>query len=148
MKQEFVTLSGKVEHVRDVIFLKKLDFHFHHTLFYELFIPVGWIIVTLLRALTAEDNFEYFQAIVSAGLAIAHGYPLYDILFKRCLANKIPVNRINYYDIQQSNSGLETYVILQLHSGRYKKIIFRTLEKQHEAFLQTISPYLAATQSA
>ena len=148
MKQEFVTSLGKVEKGGDVIFLKKLDYRFHNTLFYELFIPVGWIIATLLRALTAETNFEYMQAIVSAGLAIAHGYPLYDVLFKRSLANRIPVNRIKSYDIQQSNSSLETYVILHLQSGRYKKIRFRTLEKQHEGFLETISPYLAATQSA
>lgn len=148
MKQEFVTSLGKVEKVRDVIFIKKLDFSFYHSLFYELFISVGWIIVTLVRALTAENNFEYFQAIVSAGLAIAHGYPLYDVLFKRSLANRIPIDRIKSYDIQSSYSGLETYIILHLRSGRYKKIAFRTLEKQHEGFLETISPYLAATQTA
>ena len=148
MKQDFVTSLGKVEKVRNIIFIKNLDFHFHHSLFYELFIPIAWIIVTLVRSLTAQNNFEYIQAVVSAALAIGHGYPFYDILFKRSLSKRTPVDSIKSYEIQASKSGLETYIILHLQSGRYKKIAFRTLEKQHEGFLETISPYLAATQSA
>ena len=148
MKQEFITSLGKIEKVKDVLFIKNLDFRFHHSLFYELFIPVGWIIVTIIRSLTAENNFDYIQSIVSAILAIGHGYPLYDVLFKRSLAKRIPLNRIINTEMQHSNSRLETYVILHLKSGRYKRIAFRTLEKQHQGFLETISPYLAAPQAA
>lgn len=148
MKQEFITSLGKVEKIRDVLFIKNLDFHFHHTLLYELFLPLGWIFLTVIRTLTAENNLDYIQALITSILSILHGFPLYDVVFKRSFSNRIPLNRINSTEIKKGPSGLETLVILHLQSGRYKKIRFRTMEMQHEAFLESISTYLAVPEAA
>jgi hypothetical protein len=69
-------------------------------------------------------------------------------LIKRSFANRIPLNRIKSFEIKPDEIGLETFVILHLKSGRYKKIIFRTLKKQYEPFTELVSQHITQPQFA
>lgn len=148
MKQEFITSIGKVVKERNVLFIKNLNFKFHHGLVYEFFTPVGWIILAVLWFITFENNFELFMAFVISALAFFHLYPLYDLIFQRSLSKRIPLKRIQSFEMKEGESELETFVILHLKNGRYRKIAFRTLEKQYEPFTELISQYSAETQLA
>jgi hypothetical protein len=44
--------------------------------------------------------------------------------------------------VETDDHGLETRVVLYLKSGRRKEIIFRTLEKQHEIFLDHLTRFI------
>ena len=81
-------------------------------------------------------------------LALFNSYPFYDVLFKRSLAKRIPLNRIRSFEIKPDEIGLETFVVLHLKSGRYKKIVFRTLEKQYEPFTELVSQFITQPQLA
>jgi hypothetical protein len=148
MTQEFVTTKGKAVVEREVLYLKNLSWQFHHSLLYELFVPLFWFFIAALKFIDAADPFEYFMAGVITVLAFCHGYPLYDVLFRRSLVSRIPLGRIFSFELETAPSGLETYVILRLKSGRYKKIAFRTREHEYEAFTALLSQYTHQPQPA
>ena len=95
-----------------------------------------------------KDNADYFGGVIFLIMALFHAEPLYDILFKRSLSNRIPLNRIKSFEIKPDEIGLETFVILHLKSGRYKKKFFRTLEKQYEPFTELLSQHIIQPQLA
>jgi len=143
MKQEFITSIGKVIRERDVLFIKNLNFKFHHGLVYELLPPIAWILYALSWFISIENNFELFMGFVVSFIAFFHFYPFYDLIFKRSLSKRIPLQRIESFEVKQGESLLETDVILHLKNGRYRKIVFRTLEKQYEPFTELLSQYTA-----
>jgi hypothetical protein len=73
---------------------------------------------------------------------------LYEVFIKRSYANRIPLNRIKDVTSAADNQGLHTFVKLHLANGRYRNIRFRTMEKQHEPFIETISHHLEQPQFA
>jgi hypothetical protein len=149
MVQEFITSNGKVIRERDVLFVRNLNFSFRDTIFAELFSFLVWITFSLFNLFeTEKDNADYFGAIFFLIMALFHAGPLYDILFKRSLSNRISLNRITSFQIKPDEVGLETFVILHLKSGRYKKINFRTLEKQYEPFTELVSQHIIQPQFA
>ena len=148
MKQEYITSVGKVINEREVLYFRNLDLRFHHTIFYELFVPVGWVFLAIVHLVVAIQPFDYFKGILFSILAILHGYPIYDILVRRSLSTRIPLKNIVSFEMKETMSNLETDVILHLRSGRYKKIAFRTLEKQYEPFIELISQYTIQPQKA
>jgi len=81
-------------------------------------------------------------------MALCNGEKFYDILLKRSLAKRIPLDRIRSYEIKPDEIGLETSIILQLKSGRYKKVVLRTLEKQYESFTELVSQHIIQPQLA
>ena len=139
MTQEFTTTKGKAVLERNVLYLKNLDWRFHHSILYELIVPLFWIMITIMKFYEAREPFEYFVAFVLVTLAIFHGYPIYDLLFRRSLSARIPMVKIVDFTTENSLSGLETFVILKLKSGRYRKIAFRTKEPDHEAFTDMLA---------
>ena len=148
MTQEFVTTKGKAVVEREVLYLKNLSWQFHHSLLYELSVPLFWFLAAVWKFIEADYPFGYFIAGGITLLAFSHGYPLYDVIFRRSLVSRIPLRRILSYELETSPSGLETYVILQLKSGRYKKIGFRTREHEYEAFTDLLAQYIHQPQPA
>ncbi|HVE61180.1 MAG TPA: hypothetical protein VNA26_05145 [Chitinophagaceae bacterium] len=150
MVQEFITSNGKVIKERDVLFIRNLKLSFSNTILYQVGFPFIALIGFILQFIRATDiEFVYYSRIVFWGIILSSQIPaLYDILTKRSFAKRIAINRINSFEIKPDGIGLETFVILHLKSGRYKKIIFRTLEKQYEPFIQLVSQYITPTQLA
>jgi hypothetical protein len=147
MKQEFISSEGKIINERNILFIKRLNARFHHTIVYELRYPLIFCIWAMIKWFSTEEPFDIFVACIITGLALSHSYPLYDILFKRCLSNRIPLNRINSFELKDGDTVLDRHVILHLDSGRYKKIAFRSLEKQYEPFIELISQQISQPQT-
>jgi len=63
---------------------------------------------------------------------------LFDFLFRRNWRKTIPISRIRKIKMSDSESGLESTVILTLTSGRYQPFTFRVLEKQAAGFVEIL----------
>lgn len=61
-----------------------------------------------------------------------------DFIFRRNWKKTIPISRIRKIKISDSESGLESTVILTLTSGRYQPFTFRVLEKQAAGFVEIL----------
>jgi hypothetical protein len=148
MKQEFITSRGKVIIERNVLYIRTLKFSLTDSiaarLFYSL-IPLGLFFIQLFEPESAKRNMSLF---IWGGLALLHIYPLFDLLFKRSIASRIPLERIRSFEVKADPSGLESNVILHLSNGRYRQICFRTLENQFEPFLEAIGQSVTTTQLA
>lgn len=61
-----------------------------------------------------------------------------DFIFRRNWKKTIPISKIRKITIADSESGLETTVVLTLTSGRYQPFTFRILEKQAAGFVEIL----------
>jgi hypothetical protein len=66
-------------------------------------------------------------------------------LFKRSYSNRIPLAHIKSVKSDEDHHGLQITLTLQLKNGRFKQIIFRKLENQHDSFMQAIIPPLSVS---
>ncbi len=149
MVQEFITSKGKVINERNILFFRNLTLYFRDTILSEVFVFLALVTLFLFKIFeTEKNNADYFEAVIIAIMALFNGERFYDILFKRSLSKRIPLNRIKSFEIKPDQIGLETFVILHLKSGRYKKIVFRTLEKQYEPFTELVSQHITQPQFA
>lgn len=139
MKQEFVTLYGKAIIEGDKLYFRRLRLPLGETALaqigYELTLPALFI-ATLLNP---DGSLKHFDSIVIAGLMLSNISRTYDRLFKRSYASRIALSAIKSVTIKDDYHGLETEVRLHLSNGRYKKVLFRKLEHQYEAFLEVLS---------
>lgn len=147
MKQEFITSRGKIEVQRNTIYIKDLKFGFDESVAGQLLFPFAFLVATVLKFIEPDHPLDYFGGAMFAIMFLFYTDRIYDLLVKRSIAVRIPLNRIESFDLKQENS-LETNVILYLKNGRYRSILFRTLEKQYEPFAETISLHIAQPQTA
>lgn len=61
-----------------------------------------------------------------------------NFIFRRYWKKTIPISRIRKIKMYDSDSGLETTVVITLASGRYQPFTFRVLEKQAAGFVQML----------
>ena len=147
MKQEFIISSGKIIVERNILYLRRLVFH-EYSRKMDWLLPGVFICWAVLKWSDIENNFDYFSAFVISTLALFNIYPLYDIFFRRCWSNRIPLSRIVSFELKDAENTIEKHLILHLRSGRYKKIAFRNLEQQYEPFIELISPHIYQPQQA
>lgn len=73
---------------------------------------------------------------------------IYTFVFKRSFRKRIPIHKIISVRTEDDPNELEVHLFLQLASGRERKITFRKLENQHEAFVLALSEYLSVPKTA
>jgi len=71
---------------------------------------------------------------------------LFDFFFRQYLKDKVYINKIVKIRSFPSGEGLDTNVVLTMQSKKYKLYKFRTLEKQAEAFIETVRSINPTTQ--
>ncbi len=147
-KQEFVTVYGKAIIERDVLYIKSFDVPFSETAFAKIGYEVAFVVLFILQFFNGDGNRKYVGILLWGLLLLGHLPGLYDAIFKRSYAKRIPLEQIKSLKIKEDNVGLQTYVIMDLASGRYRKIAFRKLENQYQPFIETISQYLPQYQPA
>jgi hypothetical protein len=138
MKQEFVILYGKA-----VIEGKTLYFHspylpFEKTAFAQIGLELVWLFTFVLRIVTVDTKMDMMIAIVWAMLTLGRLPIINDKFFKRSYANRIPLAGVHSYSAEDDTYGIQTIVKLHLKNGRYRKMIFRTHEKQVEPFIAAL----------
>ena len=145
---EFVTLYGKVVIERNVLFIRNFDVPFTRTNLFRIVYELCFIGVFIMSFFIENAPKKYLHLLAWGILLLSRVTQLYDILFSRSYSNRIPLSRINSVTTSADNSGHHTFVHLHLKNGRYRVIPFRTLEKQHETFIEAITSELATTQLA
>ena len=143
MKQEFVTLYGKAIIERNVLFLRSPYLPFDKTAFVEIAFAFLWIAVFILQFFSDEGPRRYLGIVMWGILLITRLPYIYNTLFKKSYANRISLSAIRSIKTEEDHHGLQVTVTLYLKSGRFKRIIFRKLENQHDNFIQALSSELS-----
>jgi len=150
MNQEYITSSGKLIVQKDVLYVRTQKDLFTQPIFFD-FLPVLLIIVPVIHLVYFENNPRwYFRMVFYFGLFLMYGKNIFNVLFKKSFATRIPVSRIRMFEIKpdETASGLETKLLLHLNSGRIKTIAFRTRENQLEPFTEYLTSHIPSTQLA
>lgn len=149
MAQEFISVRGKVVIERDILFIRTFTLpSFPETVLFEILVGIIALVLFISSFFIQDDGTRFLRIIISIVILTPRILPLYDILFKRSLATRIPLRRIKSYELKENANGLESTLILYLRSGRYKPILFRSLEKQYEPLASLISQHIAQPQFA
>ena len=148
MKQEFVTLYGKAIVERDVLFIRNFDVPFTRTGLFRIIYELAFLGVFVLAFFKDDGPRKYVSLLVWGFLLLTRFPQWYDILFRRSFANRIPLKNIRSATTENDHHGLNSFVHLQLSNGRTRKIAFRTMEKQYEAFITAISHQIIQPQLA
>jgi hypothetical protein len=148
MKQEFVTLYGKAIVERDVLFIRNLDVPFTRSILSRFGYELAFAGIFVLAFFKDEGPGKNISILGWGFLLLTRLPNWYDLLFRRSYTNRIPLKRIRSISTENDNFGLNSFVRLDLANGRYRKIPFRTMEKQYEAFVEMISQRITHHQFA
>lgn len=149
MKQEFITSNGKIVNERNILFIKTLKWRLGETFIGKLLWALVPVFAILISTLGNQDIKDYFPLWIIVALYFKNFKLLYQLLFTRSFASRIPLDSIRSFELKEDDStGLETNVYLTLSSGRVRVIPFRTLEKEHELFLALVSQFTTQPQLA
>src|SRR5918993_4245468 len=139
MKQEFVTLYGRAIIEKDTLYLRSPYLPFEKTAFAQVGYRLAFPLIFILQFFRSEGPKMYVGLLLWGIIMLFHLPALYDVLFKRSYASRIPLSRIRSYKIEDDHHGIQTEITLYLKNGRYRKILFRKLENQHVPFTEFIS---------
>jgi hypothetical protein len=148
MNQQFITSNGRIINERNILFIKTQKLRLGETFVGKLLwvlVPVFAIILSILSAQQVKD---YFSPLIIVLLFFDNFKLLYQLLFTRSFASRIPLKDIRSFELREDLTGLEIQVHLKLRSGRVRVIFFRTLEKQYEPFLVLVSQFTIQPQLA
>ncbi len=150
MSQEYITTTGRVIVERDILYLRSENKPFSQTAFFD-FLPALLLILPFIHLAYFENNPRwFFRMFFYLTLLFMYGSKLYDVIFKKSFATRIPVSRIRKMEIipDETISGLETKLLLYLQSGRIRTIAFRTREYQLEPLAEYLSIQISVPRLA
>ena len=148
MKHEFISSRGKVIIEGNVLYIRYLQGNFEETIAGRLFLPAILLALSLLKLIWPEEPLDYIIGGFWALFFLGYAPRIYDILVKRSIAGRIPLNRIQSFELVPDEIGLETELRLHLKNGRYRPIRFRTLEQQVLPLTQLLTQFTGAPQFA
>lgn len=147
MEQEFITSRGKVFLNNQRLLIQNFKSNFQDTVIGELATPLLILALAVFSFFDPKKPFSYFATIIFLiWLFSFHLKQLYSTLFKKSFSNYIPLDHIKFIELKPDQLGLETEVILHLKNGRYRSLLFRTLEKQFESFTESLSLLITQPQ--
>ena len=149
MDHEFVTSAGKIFLNNKRLLIQDVKFNFWKSAVGEMIIPalfIGWFVICFIDL---SRPFSFFASFLFSGVFLVYYFKrLYNAIVRKSYSNYIPVNRIKSFELKPDEFGLETELRLHLRNGRYRSIVFRTLEKQFDPFTELVSCYIAQPQFA
>lgn len=149
MDQEFVTSMGRVLLNNQRVLIKDLKFNFWKTAFGEIALPAVIIALAFFGIFGPTKLLGYVVTAVFVALFFSTSFKqLYAAIVKKSYSAYIPINRIKSFELKPDEFGLETELRIHLKNGRYRSIVFRTLEKQYEPFTVQLSQYFVQPQFA
>ena len=138
---DFITVDSKISIEGTTIKQKRLTNNSTRSYLVSAFFFLWFISVFDDKIARAQDKGS-IMSWVSVGffglIIFLYILLLCDILFRRYWRNKINIEHIAKIKTAPSDEGLETHVVVTLKSKRYKLFKFRTLEKQHDLFIQKV----------
>lgn len=149
MDKELITSGGKIIFNDKRLLIQNLKFDFRQTAIGEMTRPMMILTTAIVSFLLPGKAYGYLATVIVLALFFSSSFrQLYIVLFKKSYSNYIPINRVNSFELKPDEFGLETEVRLHLRNGRYRSIIFRTLEKQYEPFTEQLLQYIVQPQLA
>lgn len=137
MKQEFITLHGKISFQDNSLIIRDFYSRVNERLIGKLIFSVlPWIYLLLLLFKGLNDPASKTQFVVWSVLCLLSMVYSYELLFLESYSKRISMDRIQSYGLKPDRPGYITYVVLKLKSGKKRFIGFRTSELEHEAFAQ------------
>lgn len=134
-------MYGRASIEKDVLYLRSSYLPFEKTAFAQIGYRLAFPLIFILQFFSSEGPKMYVGLLLWGIIMVFHLPALYDVVFKRSYASRIPLSRIRSYRIEDDHHGIQTEVTLYLKNGRYRKLIFRKLENQHVPFTEFISTY-------
>ena len=142
MAQDFFTVNGKVVVERDKIFIRTIKPRpFTETPLFQVIVGLLAIVVFVTTFFIEDPLKRFFRIVLSIFLLGQWLVPLYKLLTKTSLADRIPFSRIRSFALQPDSNGLEISLLLHLVNGRERKIIFRLREKEWEGLSQVLASH-------
>ena len=149
MDSEFITSRGKVIVSNSRLLIQILKADIRQTLFGEITIPL--VVLTLIFASFFNPSKAFGHLATAIFILLffySHIKQLYIAVFRKSYSDYISLNRIKSFELRPDEFGLETEVRLHLKNNRYRSLIFRTLEKQYEPFIELLTQYIAHPELA
>lgn len=138
---EFITTDGKLIVDGKNVTQKRLTNTHHLNIymlcFFFLFI-VNQFIDNINNALETGKSIIWIRISILGLILLIYVVVFLNFLFRQYFKKKMDLSKIDIIKITQSDEGLETRIKVIMQSKRYKLYIFRTLEKQHDSFIETI----------
>lgn len=143
MKQEFITLEGRISIERDLLYIKRLKYRQD----YEHYRYLAWMFfaISIIERGKKTAPLAYVMVGITAIILLVMGIR---VIYLNKWKSRFHLSRLKSYKVEDDGMGLETKITLYFRSGTAKDIIFRTSEKQHDAFLQLIQQHLTSIQIA
>ncbi len=149
MKQEFITVSGKVIIEKNILLIRAFYFRVNWSIILKLIVPLLiWMMFIVLLFDEPKDSKWNFRIFMWGLMSVLQLPNIYEMLIQRSYSNSIPLNKIKSFEVKQDIVGYITLVIIKLKNGRYRTIKFRTLEKQYESFTELVSQHIIQPQFA
>jgi hypothetical protein len=148
MKQEFITLYGKVVVERNILFIRNTDVPFSRSVFARIGYYLLLVALFIMQFFRDEKALQYTGIVVVGFLLLSRLPDLYDCFIKRSYANRISLDQIQSVEIRENEFDLNMDVLIRLKNGRYRQIIFRKLENQYEPFAELITQHINQVQFA
>jgi hypothetical protein len=152
MQQTFVFSYGKLVLENGILYIRKTKPALTVSQTLNAFLPVIFAARFVFYLLEDPSPKRNVGVILFGCLVVLHvllnSGELYKFLFKRSFRKRIPLHKIKATRTEDDPNELEVHLYLQLQSGRERKITFRKLENQHEAFVLALSEYLSVPKTA
>jgi hypothetical protein len=149
MKQEFITVSGKVIIEKNILLIRAFYFRVNWSIILKLIVPLLiWMMFIVLLFDEPKDSKWNFRIFMWGLMSVLQLPNIYEMLIQRSYSNSIPLNKIKSFEVKQDIVGYITLVIIKLKNGRNRTIKFRTLEKQYESFTELVSQHIIQPQFA
>jgi hypothetical protein len=141
MRQDYITSTGIVTIEKNIVYIRRKIGGLNYKLLFEFLVPLVFITRFVFK-LSEDPSPGRSMGVFVYGLgSLLTIVPLLYTLFRKSFSNRIPIQKIQAYKIEEDPNGLEIHLILRLNSGRERIISFRKLEHQLEAFVAALAYY-------
>src|SRR4051812_37871343 len=108
MKKELITLYGKATIERDVLYFQSPYLPFSETAFAQIAISVLWIFLFAIQFFREDGPKKNMSILVFGVLLVLHLPEIFDKLFKRSYASRIPLLKIVSVTTADDSHGFQT----------------------------------------
>ena len=137
-----MTLYGKAIIDRETLHLRSPYLPFGETAFALIGLELLYALALIISIFFKQDGPGKYISILAFSFLLLTRFPnMYEKFLKRSYSSRIPLSKIRDYKVEDDHHGIQTEITLYLENGRYKKIIFRKLENQYEAFIEAFSAH-------
>ena len=139
---EFITIDGKIEIKDNKIIQKRLTNDRRQRIFVSFYFFLFFInlLIKEIDKLNIQGNQSAWIGIVLYAIPIlAYIFFVGHILLRQILKNKLDILKISEVKLEDTEIGLEKYLLVKTGSQKYKLYKFRRLENEYNRLIQHLT---------